>query len=535
MPLNYSKWDKLELSDDSDIEGHPNVDKRSLIRWKQRDIHEKREARKHKMDELSEEIKTSNILLPRIASLISAVSTNGPKEFSTLTERLKTQPSPDGPAPFPGAPKAPSYDEMILQLLYKVWEDVRQGEGMDVNKDEQKLEKALVKELTGHEKKLGERVKECETELKTLEAEAHAKITSEDIHEGYDSTLVPHKAEEVQIAPSASVPKHKKVHKAAETTFETLNTPTPKATPVELAKEPAPKAETSGYEPEETSGYEPDEPDDDDLDDDDEEDLPTITPALLQFSHIGVGKFQESYHFLQKNQSVLGPGSMDALYLAAYQAAMKKDFKYSKGCVHQALLLRYCEELGKDGVAMFFQKWVAVLRVTCGSFTHCRMLTGNAKAQAAFMKDVNDTSNIVKERASATRDEESEGRETIQLHVENGVSSISFNIPEGPPPPDDMPLEVSFEGGEEDEQPDLAEVRAFLKRRWDIWQGFTPKLRKALESKSLDRVNKVLEGMSVEQAEQVVAEMQESGILNFSEEGIRDETPAGKAAREAAA
>lgn len=48
MPLNYSKWDKLEvgilrsccasqadivqLSDDSDIEGHPNVDKRSLIR-----------------------------------------------------------------------------------------------------------------------------------------------------------------------------------------------------------------------------------------------------------------------------------------------------------------------------------------------------------------------------------------------------------------------------------------------------------------------------------------------------------------------
>jgi hypothetical protein len=50
MPLNYSKWDQLEvglsslapkpisihscsvqLSDDSDIEGHPNVDKKSLI------------------------------------------------------------------------------------------------------------------------------------------------------------------------------------------------------------------------------------------------------------------------------------------------------------------------------------------------------------------------------------------------------------------------------------------------------------------------------------------------------------------------
>ena len=53
MPLNYSKWDKLEVSrlfvlcrrcmmsivypdvqvsDDSDIEGHPNVDHKSLVR-----------------------------------------------------------------------------------------------------------------------------------------------------------------------------------------------------------------------------------------------------------------------------------------------------------------------------------------------------------------------------------------------------------------------------------------------------------------------------------------------------------------------
>ena len=51
MPLNYSKWDALEVgvkplvthifhlhlllkvSDDSDIEGHPNVDHKSLVRY----------------------------------------------------------------------------------------------------------------------------------------------------------------------------------------------------------------------------------------------------------------------------------------------------------------------------------------------------------------------------------------------------------------------------------------------------------------------------------------------------------------------
>ncbi|KZT53950.1 hypothetical protein CALCODRAFT_439378 [Calocera cornea HHB12733] len=501
MPLNYSKWDKLELSDDSDIEGHPNVDKKSLIRWKQRDIHERREVRKHKMNELDEEIKTSNILLPRIAALISAVSTNGPKEFSSLTERLKTQPSADGPAELPGAPKPPSYDEMILQLLYKVWGDVKDNSGVDVQ-DQEKLEKALVKELKGHEQKLGERVKECQEELKTLEEESHAKITSDDIHEGWDS-------KDVEIAPSAPPPKHKKAHKTTETTIETLNSPKP----VDLPR--APEVKRGG---EETSGYEADEADDDD-DEEDGEDLPTLTPDLLQFSRIGVGKYAESYQFLQKNKSVLGPGALDALFMAGYQAQLKKDSKYALACIHQALLLQYCEKLGKDGIALFFQ----------------RMSSGNQKAQAVFMKDVNDTYTLMKQRVEATRAEESEGRETIQLQVENGVNSISFNIPEGPPPPDDRPLEISFEGVEEGEQPDLEEIRAWLKRRWAIWQGFTPKLRKALESKSLERVNKVLEDMSVEEAEKVVADMQEGGILNFAEEGIRDETPAGKAAREAGA
>lgn len=56
MPLNYSKWDNLELSDDSDVEVHPNVDKRSFIRWKQRDIHEKRDVRKQELESLKREL-----------------------------------------------------------------------------------------------------------------------------------------------------------------------------------------------------------------------------------------------------------------------------------------------------------------------------------------------------------------------------------------------------------------------------------------------------------------------------------------------
>jgi hypothetical protein len=41
--VDYSKWDKIELlSDDSD-EGHPNIDKESLKRWKKQAKVQKRE------------------------------------------------------------------------------------------------------------------------------------------------------------------------------------------------------------------------------------------------------------------------------------------------------------------------------------------------------------------------------------------------------------------------------------------------------------------------------------------------------------
>jgi len=39
MPVDYSKWDKLEISDDEDIECHPNIDKASMIRWHQAALH----------------------------------------------------------------------------------------------------------------------------------------------------------------------------------------------------------------------------------------------------------------------------------------------------------------------------------------------------------------------------------------------------------------------------------------------------------------------------------------------------------------
>lgn len=72
--LNYSKWDNLELSDDSDIEVHPNVDKKSFVRWKQRDIHEKRDLRKAELDGLKREQDLNVELAPRLDEVSTLAS-----------------------------------------------------------------------------------------------------------------------------------------------------------------------------------------------------------------------------------------------------------------------------------------------------------------------------------------------------------------------------------------------------------------------------------------------------------------------------
>ena len=59
-----------------------------------------------------------------------------------------------------------------------------------------------------------------------------------------------------------------------------------------------------------------------------------------------------------------------------------------------------------------------------------------------------------------------------------------------------------------------------------MFQGFKPELQEALKSQELDKVNKVLGDMKVDEAEDVVKMLDMAGILNFSG-GIRDETGKG--------
>jgi cell division cycle protein 37 len=94
----------------------------------------------------------------------------------------------------------------------------------------------------------------------------------------------------------------------------------------------------------------------DDDDDEADPDLPQLTPALEQFSKIAYAHFEESYRFIQEHREVIVAGASDALLVAAFDAQSNGKSKYSKQCVHQSLLVQYCEKLGGDGVRVFFMK-----------------------------------------------------------------------------------------------------------------------------------------------------------------------------------
>ncbi|KIK57286.1 hypothetical protein GYMLUDRAFT_173119 [Collybiopsis luxurians FD-317 M1] len=481
MPLNYDKWQKLELSDDSDIEGHPNVDKKSLIRWKQRDIHEKRERRKQRITYLRAQIACNKVLYPRIQDIYARLSapsdTASPSAyFNSLYEKLEKSPSPDCPPGNDPSKIEQTYDGMLLELLRQVSaqakEKIKDASVLESEK-EPKLAKALVEGMKFHVDHLGETITKDEAELATEEIEQQKHITSDDLHEGFSSKYVPAKAD------PSPVPLKKigtpKTTTTTTTEFETLN------------------PEASGSKLPESSVLT-----------EEDDTLPELTPILAEFSKIPYRGFEKSFEFIQRHRDVVVPGASDALLVAAFTAQGEGKKKLAKQCVHQSLLLQYCEKLGGDGVRVFFQK----------------MISGDPRAAKVFLDDVEKTYEHLAGRVAKSKEEEADagGKEQIQLVPESPDQTIGFNVPEGPPPE-----KIVLEGpGTEDM--DVEEVRKALQFRWDVFSAFPEELQAALKDGSLDKVNAVLGDLDIAEAEAVVHNLDMAGILSFAEGGIRDET-----------
>lgn len=418
MVLDYSKWDKLELSDDSDIEVHPNVDKNSFIRWKQRDIHEKREQAKFRLLQLEVNIETNENLLRRVNKLIEAgesgrkigLDVDSDVKFSQEGEAME-KPSKAT------SPEQPRYTDMIESMLMQV---VAENGDPDV----------VLSKLKEHKDMIANALVEENKELQKLQEERKQHITAEDIHTGWDSTIV-YKSDQQTTKESKTEP----TAGIQATTLETLNNPPAR---------PIPKTNEDGLE--------------------------ELLPQTKEFGLIKKGDLEATYKFLMKNPFIVTEGQKDALMMSAFEHELGEDSKLAEQTVWNALLIQYCLALGKDGIRLFFSK----------------IVKADHPARGTFEQDVQTTYTHIRGRCKILQEDHTKslgGEETIQLHPVDEETDLVIKVPE-----------IGSEGRH-------------------IYDAMSEDVRRAISTRKLDEINEVLRKMSVSEAETLVEQLGESGVL----------------------
>ncbi|KAL9080678.1 MAG: hypothetical protein Q9159_007544 [Coniocarpon cinnabarinum] len=480
----YDCCDALELSDDSDIEVHPNVDKRSFIRAKQNQIHQDRLQRKHDITTLKYERIINDGLLTRIERLLSALKSHidsteakeKPDEivFQSMLESAG-DPAEDKPPPRPEGVHAkveeqPTYSKMMAALV----EDVKKTVDEQKPSNEERVG-AFVKEVGVHKAKVLDLQQQLLTRLAELEKIEGSKITSESIHTGFSTS---------HVAAAAAAPTKTTKSKQKSTSSTELLNPS-------SASDPNSHADPN---PELDSGSEADVEDDTAPGPDPNLSSPIPDRQIhasklgLQFAQLPSNAYQQYLSFIGQHPEVLAEKETDGLLMRAFDLQYAGRDAESKQSVHQALLLQYCRSLGRDGVAMFFK----------------RVTTAGHQARKVFIDDVDSTYARLKERAAVMlQDSQEEAGETeqIQLHPVNPGQKINIVVP--------PPLAQC-----EDEE---------TKQSRQVFDSFPPNLQKALESGSLDEVNTVLGRMPVPEAEEVVERLSAGGMLSL-EQGLVDAT-----------
>lgn len=452
------------MSDDSDIEVHPNVDKKSFIRAKQGQIHQERAQRKHQIETFRYEKLINDGLIKRIDALLERLRAHAVEAarsdansdqlvFQSLIEStgdpLHDQPPSRPKDVHANVAEQPSYSKMMATLVDQV------KQAVDEKKPESSQRMDLfIQEVQGHHDKVADLQSQLLQHLAELEKEEGAKITSEGLKFGFNSS---------HIAKAASTAAVSSTGSGQDSSVELLNPGAAKA--------------AAGSIPEAVDN-------DPDFGDDRH-----IKPSALgrRFAKLPIGDYRAYLEFITKNSSVLqDEKETDGLLIDAYDKLVAGKPEFARQCVHQARLLQYCRGLGgAEGVSLFFK----------------RITSQDHRARKMFFDDVNETFAKLRESARAQLQEaaaEDNGeREQIQLQPVNPGQTIGIHVPRR-----DDPAE--------------AEARK-------IFSSFPVNLQKALETGSLDEVNKVIGAMKVTEAEQIVELLSEGGMLSM-EEGVIDTT-----------
>lgn len=455
MAIDYSKWDNIELSDDSDVEVHPNVDKKSFIRWKQRDIHEKRMQRQSQVKGLNVQQEMYTQLTKRVLQLLASKEDLSKKatRVSVLAgfdaaEKCLLEENPD----------TPTYNEMIEDLFEQVESDMEKaGETIDDTNLRQRIQI--------HQAKIDSVLLEIPGKLKELEEQDKEKITSEDYHEGWNSSFI-----------------NKGDEKASTTMVETINTPSTSASVQRGALDSNTSSAATTVTTTASAASSP-------------EDELTLLEETVYFSTLPLAKSKE---YILAHPKIATLQQKDALLISCFDLVLSNQISLAETKVRQAVLLQWVQPIIQPA-AEFSQMPPKMRAEYLDKFFNNLIEDGENPAKIKFKEEVANMVKHIEHRCSLIAEEQLredgiEGVETIQLRSMNG-QELSVEVP-----PEDSP-------------------------EWQVFKTLSPELRTAIESKSIDKVNEFLAHLSVEDAEEVLDTLGDAGVLNVEviEEGDFEE------------
>ncbi|KAJ3145767.1 hsp90 co-chaperone Cdc37 [Geranomyces michiganensis] len=455
MPVDYSKWDKLELSDDEDFECHPNVDKASMVRWKQADIHKHRRERKDKLAALDREVAVNS----RIISALKQIASEPAKppavlaklgvlhrDCHTWTEELREQYmssiwkerdarwGPPELEPFVDEAR-PKYGDLVEAVMQTV-----AGESEDAPEIRAVLHGATESAV----KAIETRQSNIAAEVKREQEEAAKKLTADDLKEGFNKTVV---SKTPSKAPAPS-PVAAAKSSAKTKTIETIHQPGGLAQSTE--------------------------------EDDEEADHITYPPAQT-FSELS--DMEASFQMISKHPELVSQRYSDMILADGFRKELDGKPKLAQRCVTQALLLQYCSLLGHDGISLFF----------------ARLRSGRQNAAEMFNRDVVDTYKRIHERVKAIKAKQKEDEEAEQAELQARLEACTQ--PDGT-----LAIPITSESTEEE------------KKRAEVFGTFPHDFQRALLLSDVDAINAHLASLGSEKAQELVKVCNEAGLLSLEVE-----------------
>lgn len=475
MPIDYSKWDKIELSDDSDIEVHPNVDKNSFIKWKQRDIHEKRQQRNIEIKSILVQLTMYAKLNERVDHVLKTLSKEQLLDTSNVTAVVDSQFDPKEKFDYENLVKDttlrkglkdlsfdpqetasnPPYNEMIEDLFIQIKQDHPEAKE-DADK--------LIEYVKEHRAKIDDVLSRQTIKLDELLYEKANLISSDDIHTGFERSFMNKDEEEKTTTPSdpsttaaASTKPTSTAVPPKTSTFSNATAPTPSTT-TEVINSPKSEAEML-----------------DEL---------TLFPETERFAKISSSNINESATYLMKNTKICTEQQKDALIMTAFDLQLENKSKEALQVIHQSLLLQYISQLA--GSHPNKDQTIKAIKLFCS-----KVADTSSPANQGFVQDVQNTFNHIKTRCEILSREqgpvETEDEAVIQLKALDDGTELLVSIPaEGTP-----------------------EYETFTTK-------LSPEFQAAVKTQSLDEVNKEFAKLKVEDAEHVLEVFNECGVIGIN-------------------